>query len=83
MAAEKVNHSTADQIREQAGVIGEDIQELGRIAREVVTDKYQAGREKAVALEKTVEDQIKRHPMRAVLIAAGAGLLIGVLWARR
>ena len=83
MAADKVNHSPTDQLREQAGVIGEDIQELGRMAREVVTEKYQTGREKAVALEKTVEDQIKRHPMRAVLIAAGAGLLIGVLLARR
>lgn len=83
MAAEKVNHSTADQLREQTGVIGEDIQELGRMARDVVAEKYEQGREKAIAFEKTVEGQIKRHPLRAVLIAAGAGLLVGVLLARR
>jgi len=31
-------------------------------------------------LEETLEDSIRRKPLQAVLIAAGAGMLLGLLW---
>lgn len=83
MSADKVRSTATDQLREQAGVVGEDVQELGRIARDVVTEKYQVGREKATEWEKTLEAQIKRNPLKSVLIAASVGLLIGAVLGRR
>ncbi len=42
-----------------------------------------AGKEKAIELEEGLEGMIQEHPLRAVLIAAGVGLLVGALVCRR
>ena len=41
------------------------------------------GREKAAAMGRTVEGQVKEWPLSALLVATGVGLLLGVILARR
>jgi len=67
-----------------------DIQDFGKNTKEAVTETFEniqknmgdyvtRGQEKALKVERKVEAQIQRYPLRAILIAAGAGLLIGLL----
>ena len=55
---------------------------LGAI-KEAASGYVEQGREKAEALGRAVEGQVKEWPLSALLIAAGVGLLIGVVVARR
>jgi hypothetical protein len=47
--------------------------------REVAREKYDAGVQKAQELSTPLEGRIRQHPMRSVLIAFGAGLLVSGL----
>ena len=41
------------------------------------------GRDKAVQIEHGVEDYVRAQPVKSLLIAAGVGLVLGILWRRR
>ncbi len=41
------------------------------------------GRQQVERLEKTLEQRIRDKPLQSVAIAAGAGILLGILWIRR
>jgi ElaB/YqjD/DUF883 family membrane-anchored ribosome-binding protein len=72
-----------EQLREQASVIGQDVQELGSIARAAAQEGLREGRKRAQAVGKAVEDVIRDNPVRAVVIAAGVGFLASFLFGRR
>lgn len=44
---------------------------------------FETGKAKAADMRAKVEDTVREHPLKTVLIAAGAGLLIGFLLRRR
>ena len=44
---------------------------------------YQKGKAKAVEMEKGFEHYVQAKPVQSVLMAAGAGLLIGYIFGRR
>ena len=46
-------------------------------------DKAREVRDKAREVEEGVESYVQENPIQAVLIAAGIGMLIGLLWRRR
>ena len=46
-------------------------------------DYLEQGRQRAIDMERTLESQIQAQPLRAVLIAAGVGLVAGILLCRR
>lgn len=46
-------------------------------------DYLERGREAAEEFGGTIEHQIRSRPTRSVLIAAGMGFAIGMLWSRR
>ena len=86
--------ATTDDLRRQAKVVKEDLRGLGRTAKEVAQDKLGDAKKKAVEyvdegkqeasrLEDQVESYIRQNPLKAVLIATGAGLLLGLLLSRR
>ena len=75
--------SITDQLRDQATVVGHDVQQLGRIAKDAAQETWQRSRGKAEEFEKTFESKIREHPMQSLLIAGGFGLVIGVLLGRR
>lgn len=52
-------------------------------AREKASEYYSQGREKAAEYGQKVEDMVREQPIKSVLIAAGAGLLLGMLLRRR
>lgn len=92
--AEASEGSAATALKEQGRVVAEDVAELGSItkdaAKETLDDAKRAtgkfaGRvgEKASELEGATASYIQERPMKAALIAAGAGVLVGLLLSRR
>ncbi len=88
------DHGSAEVLIEKASQVRKDLHELGDAARMAAQEKmhdmrrgmkeyYDQGLAKAKQLEQGLEDQIRAHPIRSVAIAAGAGLVVGMLVARR
>jgi ElaB/YqjD/DUF883 family membrane-anchored ribosome-binding protein len=71
------------QARDLAEGLGSQIKEGAQEAmHQVSTSAVQLarqGREAGGQLEKTLEDAIREKPLQAVLIAAGIGMLVGLL----
>ena len=76
-------HDATDEFREKAARVGEDIRELGSVAKETATAYYEQGVEKAKEFENTMEARIRDNPVQSVCIAAGVGFLAGFLIGRR
>jgi ElaB/YqjD/DUF883 family membrane-anchored ribosome-binding protein len=43
---------------------------------------YNQGRESAQQWEQSIEDYVQEKPLQAIAMAAGVGLLLGLLWKR-
>jgi ElaB/YqjD/DUF883 family membrane-anchored ribosome-binding protein len=80
-------------VADQAQQVGQNLRDLGGQVRDAAREKYQhlseqaqdyyqQGREKAQEWEEGLESYIQEKPLQAVLIAAGIGVLIGLLWKR-
>ena len=80
-------------IRETAGQVGENLRNLGSQVRDTATqqyeqlrqqagDYYEQGRQRAMEMEQSLEQYVQEKPIQAVLIAAGVGVLLGLLWKR-
>jgi ElaB/YqjD/DUF883 family membrane-anchored ribosome-binding protein len=67
MAAE-----TGREMRDQA-------QELIAQGKEVATEYYEEGRNQVLAWQQQLEHQVREKPLQSLLIAAGVGLLFGLL----
>jgi ElaB/YqjD/DUF883 family membrane-anchored ribosome-binding protein len=74
--------------------IKQNVQDLGSSARQMAQDQYETlrssagdyieqGRTRAMEMERSLESQIRDQPLKSVLMAAGFGLVLGVLWSRR
>ena len=87
MEAKGTNRSPAEELREKATQVRQDIRDLGVVAKDVAAEKvdhwYKEGREKVVQFEQTLENRIRAHPLQSVMIAAGVGFLAGYLVSRR
>ena len=81
------------KLKESAAHVGESLKEFGGTVREVAhqgVDQlrhqaeayYQQGRQKAQQAGGSVEQFVRDEPVKSVLIAAGVGLLLGILWKR-
>jgi ElaB/YqjD/DUF883 family membrane-anchored ribosome-binding protein len=51
--------------------------------RENASDYYDQGRDRLHDVVGTVEQFVRQQPFKSVLIAAGAGWLLGRFWRRR
>jgi len=85
--------SAAGSLRDTASEVGENLRNLGSQVRDQATEKYEnvrqqaneyyeQGRQRAMEMEQTLEDYVQEKPIQALLIAAGAGMLLGLLWKR-
>jgi ElaB/YqjD/DUF883 family membrane-anchored ribosome-binding protein len=76
-----------DQVRERATAVKEDLRELGRVTRdatkETASHLLDQSKHKYGEIEDQVVTYIREKPVKSVLIAAGAGLLLGFLFTRR
>jgi len=64
-------HDSAARLREQAATVGEDLRQMAVTAGE-----------SALGLTDPIEKYIKEKPMKAVLISAAAGAVLGWMFRR-
>ena len=80
-------------IRQSAAQVGQNIRDLGGQVRDVATeqyeqlknqaqDYYEQGRERAREMQQNLESYVQEKPIQSLLIAAGVGMLLGILWKR-
>lgn len=80
-------------LRESAKEVKENLRELGSQVRDTATqqyeqlreqasDYYQQGRDRAMEMEQSLEQYVQEKPIQSLLIAAGVGVLLGILWKR-
>jgi ElaB/YqjD/DUF883 family membrane-anchored ribosome-binding protein len=50
--------------------------------RDTASEYYQSGREKAQHWQEEVENYVQEQPIKSLLMAAGVGVLLGILWKR-
>jgi len=70
-------------LNENAGEAGVSLRERFTAAQERFTDAYAGARKKVIAGAKCTDEAIRENPYQSLAIAAGVGLLIGVLVGRR
>ena len=72
--AERHDHmqDTAKEMRDKA-------QELMTQGKEVATEYYEEGRNQVLAWQQQLENQVREKPLQSIFIAAGIGLLYGLL----
>ena len=86
-------HAGAPDLNQAAQQVGENLRELGGQVREAAKEKYEQysgqareyydkGRHAAEEWEQTLESYVQEKPLQALAIAAGVGLLLGLLWKR-
>ena len=78
--AQEAGAQVRDRAQEAGAQVRDRAQELVRQGGETVSDYYQQGRQQMEAVENTLEDGIRAKPLQSVLIAAGIGMLLGLLW---
>jgi ElaB/YqjD/DUF883 family membrane-anchored ribosome-binding protein len=72
----------ADQVRETASQVRDAAQEKFNEMRDQASEYYEQGRQRAMEWEQGLEDYVQQQPIKALLIAAGVGALLGFLWRR-
>jgi ElaB/YqjD/DUF883 family membrane-anchored ribosome-binding protein len=87
------SQGAASQLRDKASEVATNLRDMGSQVRDAATEKYenikesaseyyQAGRDKAVQWENQIEEYVREQPIKSLLMAAGVGILLGVLWKR-
>lgn len=86
--------NTTEKLRDKVSETRQNIADVGHLSKEAVQDKfhelkdrasgkYDEGKEKLHELEEDFVRRVRASPMKSVLIAAGVGLVLGILWRRR
>ena len=81
--AEELLHVTAGQAGEKAGAVRDRIQQRLRLAKAEFDTVEAAARRRARDAAWATDDYVHAHPWTAAGIAAGVGMLIGMLISRR
>ncbi len=82
---------SVSDFRERASVLRDDAVGLGMAGKRLAQDAvhragdsarhyYEEGRTRVIDFERSLEDYVREYPIRSVLIAFGAGYIIGRLW---
>ena len=91
--SESQAQTTAANLKETASEVGQNLRNIGSQVRdqatqqydqmrEQATDYYDKGRQRAMEMEQTLEEYVQEKPIQSLLIAAGVGVLLGLLWKR-
>ncbi|HEY1922746.1 MAG TPA: hypothetical protein VGG44_08260 [Tepidisphaeraceae bacterium] len=83
---DELKHKVADvaeDVRAMGGQVGKAAREQYENLRSKASDYVEQGRGKAEEWESDLEGYIKAKPVQALLVAAGVGVILGLLWRRR
>jgi ElaB/YqjD/DUF883 family membrane-anchored ribosome-binding protein len=80
--AEEMGAQVRDWAQEKGSQIKEGAQEAMQQVGASAAQLAEMGRTTIDQLEVSLEDRIRNKPLQSVLIAAGAGMLLGLLWKR-
>jgi ElaB/YqjD/DUF883 family membrane-anchored ribosome-binding protein len=69
----------SDHMQETGKEKRDQTQELIAQGKEVATEYYEEGRNQVLAWQQQVEKQVREKPLQTLLMAAGVGLLLGLL----
>jgi ElaB/YqjD/DUF883 family membrane-anchored ribosome-binding protein len=76
----------AQEAMQQAGATASQLANRGREAMQqagaTASQLADRGRETMDQFEEGLEDRIRNKPLQSVLIAAGVGMLLGLIWKR-
>jgi len=70
------------QVKDVAGQYRDQAREQYDNLRQQASDYYDQGRQQAAEWQEGVESYVQEQPVKALLIAAGVGMLLGILWKR-
>jgi len=79
----KAEAMMVDSLSEHSAEALSNLRERFSLAQERFADVYEGAKKKVVAGAKYTDTAIRENPYQALAIAAGAGLLVGVLLGRR
>ena len=77
--AQEAGAQVRDKAQEAGAQVRDKAQEMVRQGEETASDYYQQGRQQMEAVENTLEDGIRAKPLQSVFIAAGIGMLLGLV----
>lgn len=81
--AEELLKATAGQAGEKASALREKLQAQLVSAKHDLADAQEKAVEKAKAVGRATDDYVHENPWRSVGVAAGVGLIVGLLIGRR
>lgn len=81
--AEELLRVTANQAGEKVGELRVRMQENLTSARHKLADAEAALKEKSREVARATDDYVHEHPWKSIGVAAGVGLLVGLLVGRR
>lgn len=81
--AEELLRVTANQAGEKVGELRVRMQENLTAARHKLADAEAALKEKSREVARATDDYVHEHPWKSIGVAAGVGLLVGLLIGRR
>jgi ElaB/YqjD/DUF883 family membrane-anchored ribosome-binding protein len=59
--------------------VSHKVQEMAQQGQEAAAEYYQQGRERVLAWQQQLEHQVREKPIQSLMVAAGLGLLFGLL----
>ena len=80
--AQEAGAQVRDKVQEVGAQVRDKAQEMVRQGQETASDYYRQGRQQMEAVEHTLEDGIRAKPLQSVFIAAGIGMLLGLVLKR-
>lgn len=86
--------TTTGRLAKQTTVISNDLQEMGAIVKDAAQEKFaelrqdaseccENGQDQVRDVVTTVEEYVRKQPLKSILISAAVGLLFGRYWLRR
>jgi len=72
-----------DHLHDAAVGLTDNLRDVAVGARDAAADKYKKSRDAAMRWEHNIESRIAEKPLQSLLLAAGVGFLVGMIWRRR
>jgi ElaB/YqjD/DUF883 family membrane-anchored ribosome-binding protein len=69
-----------NEILKKASNLGHQVQKIGKDTIDFALNNYERGKASVHKVETTAQNKIRKKPITSVMIAAGAGLVLGSLF---